>query len=155
MLRDEVFSHVSFYYICFLYFPLLFLHFFVKVATLNNLDTTPSVKALQSALVVVGRGGDLFTKSAESEWKATIAQLDKPASASTVRNLIVHGIPLFNIWDCISFIYTVCAEDVKTPLETQLHLVQFRVIIKSLRSVSHTSTRSWTYYCSGDLDQNN
>ena len=28
--------------------------------------------------------------------------------------LLDHGFPIFNIWDSISFIYTVCAEDIMT-----------------------------------------
>lgn len=52
-----------------------------------------------------------------------------------MQELIVQEIPLFNIWDCISFIYTVCAEGIETPLDAQLHLVQFHIIIGSLRAV--------------------
>ena len=52
--------------------------------------------------------------------------------AAELRNLCIHGFPLFNIWDNISFIYTICAEDVTTQLGTELHLYQFRIVIKAL-----------------------
>jgi hypothetical protein len=41
--------------------------------------------------------------------------------------------PLFNIWDSLSFIYTVCAENIHTQVGAELRLVQFRVIIQALR----------------------
>ena len=54
------------------------LKFFIKVATLNNLGDTPSVKSLKDALSVLKRGGKDLFKNSESEWKAKISQLDTP-----------------------------------------------------------------------------
>jgi len=48
---------------------------------------------------------------------------------------IFQKIPLFNIWDYISFAYAVCAEGMKTPLDVLFHLIRFRVIIGSLDAV--------------------
>lgn len=69
--------------------------------------------------------------------RTEISQLQAPAKSNyeRIRNLqkfTIHNVTLFNIWDAISFIYTMCVQDVKTPVEAQLHLVQFRLIIKSL-----------------------
>lgn len=116
------------------------LEFFVKVGTLNNLHDTPSVQSLKNALSVLSSGGNELFNSSNDQWKKKISQLSSPAKTdferiANLRELIIHGVPLFNIWDCISFLYTVCAEEIKTSVNAQLHLVQFRIIIKALRQV--------------------
>src|ERR1700731_531835 len=96
----------------------------------------------KDALAVLSRGGDkLFSSSDSNLWQRKIAQLSRPANTdfkriANVRKVIIHGVPLFNIWDCILFLYTVCAEEIKTSVGAQLHLIQFRVIIKALRDVN-------------------
>ena len=54
-------------------------------------------------------------------------------SLSSLRNLCLHGFPVFNIWDSISFIYIVYVDDVKTQLGAELHLYQFCMIVRALR----------------------
>lgn len=118
------------------------LNFFVRVGILNNLESTFCVKSLKDALGVLESGADISkSKSTEPDWKAKIVQLTVPVKTDyervrNLRELVIHGVPLFNIWDSISFLYTVCAEDIKTALEAQLHLLQFRIIILSLREAS-------------------
>lgn len=41
-------------------------------------------------------------------------------------------IPLFNLWDSLSYIYTMCVEEIKSQLMAELHLFQFRIIIQIL-----------------------
>ena len=66
----------------------------------------------------------------------------------SLRNLAIDGFPIFNIGDGMSFIYIVCATDVKTQLGAELHLYQFRMIIKSLRDWKGVIFElRWTYYC--------
>lgn len=50
---------------------------------------------------------------------------------------IYDTIPLFNIWDSISFIYTTCVEKIESQLHAELHLFQFRLIIHGLRSCDY------------------
>jgi len=110
--------------------------FFINLAYSNNLSTTPAVQSLQDALSVLRRGGD-FSRDAKTNWRERLSQLSAPSKVQAdrlvqLRNLCTQGFPIFNIWDSISFIYTVCAEDVKTQLGAELHLYQFRMIIKAL-----------------------
>ena len=112
------------------------LNFFINVAYSNDLSTTPAVQCLQDALSVLRRGGD-FSRDVKTKWRERLSQLSVPSKGqyerlTQLRNLCIHGFPLFNIWDSISFLYTVCAEDVKTQLGAELHLYQFRMIVKAL-----------------------
>ena len=40
--------------------------------------------------------------------------------------------PIFNIWNSIALLYTLCVEDIRTDVAAELHLFQFRMIIKWL-----------------------
>jgi hypothetical protein len=42
------------------------------------------------------------------------------------------SVPIFNIWDSISLIYTLCVEHVTSDLMAELHLFQFRTIVQIL-----------------------
>ena len=103
------------------------LKFFVKVGTLNKLGDTFAVTTLKNVITVLAKGGDgLFS---ETKIWTQLQNATKTDYISTVRNLSIHGIPLFNIWDCIAFIYTVCVEDICTSIQAQLYLYQFRLIV--------------------------
>jgi hypothetical protein len=113
------------------------LNFFINVASANDLVDIPAVKILRESLSTLRRGGNFSRTAARRNWKERITQL---AAARTthdlipsLRNLCIHGFPIFNIWDSMSFIYTICADDVKTDLGAELHLYQFRMIITALR----------------------
>jgi hypothetical protein len=87
------------------------LRFFIKVATLNQLATTPAVQSLQDCLHSLTVLGEATDDLQNFDWKTRISQLATPAkghyeNASDLRNLCIHGMPLFNIWDSLSFIYT-------------------------------------------------
>ena len=48
-----------------------------------------------------------------------------------LRSYIIH-IPLFNIWDDLSYLYTLCCEDIFTDRECELHIYQLRLAILAL-----------------------
>jgi hypothetical protein len=50
---------------------------------------------------------------------------------------VYKAIPLFNIWDSLSFLYTTCVEDVNSQLAAELHLFQFRMVINALRQCDY------------------
>ena len=113
------------------------LQFFLNISWSNNLSPSPAVQTLQNSLSVLRRGGDFSRDAAQKCWRKRIAQASAPKTnhdpVSTLRNLCLHGFPIFNIWDSISFIYTLCVEDIKGQLGAELHLYQFRLILKALR----------------------
>ena len=133
------------------------LNFFINVGTRNELETTPAVKFLQDALSAVRRGDDFSRASKVIPWHVRISQLSVPRKTDyerllSLKNLCLHGIPLFNIWDSMSFIYTVCVQDIKTQLGAELYLYQFRMIVQALRDCMYfhnyagptTVAASWT-----------
>ena len=121
------------------------LTYFVNIASSNDLANAPAVQTLRESLSMLRRGGDFCRDAAKKSWRERIAQL---AAAKTnhdpllsLRNLAIDGFPIFNIWDSMSFIYTVCATDVKTQLGAELHLYQFRMIITALRACQEWFSR--------------
>lgn len=113
------------------------LSFFVNVASANDLAATPAVQTLRESLSTLRRGGNFSRNAATQNWRERITQLSgartnhDPISSS--RNLCLQSFPVFNIWDSMSFIYTICADDVKTDLGAELHLYQFLMIVGALR----------------------
>ena len=94
------------------------LTFFIDLAILNDLGLTPAVQTLRESLSTLRRGGDLSREATKKYWRERIAQKLAANSyydpVSTMRNLCLQGFPIFNIWDSISFIYTLCVEDIKS-----------------------------------------
>lgn len=43
-------------------------------------------------------------------------------------------VPLFNMWDAMSFIYTTCVEPIYDQLSTELHLYQFWTIVQVIKA---------------------
>jgi len=54
------------------------LNFFINVATLNDLATTPAVQSLQEAVSVVRRGGDYSRDCKAIPWNVRVSQLSAP-----------------------------------------------------------------------------
>jgi hypothetical protein len=50
---------------------------------------------------------------------------------------LYKAIPLFNIWDSISWIYTLCVEEIKDQLQAERHLFQLRTIVAALRDCEY------------------
>ena len=113
------------------------LTFFFNIASSNGLTVTPAVQTIRDSLSILRRGGDFSRDTAKKNWRERISQLSEAKTnhdpISTLRNLCLQGFPIFNIWDSMSFIYTLCVEDIKTQLGAELHLYQFRLIISALR----------------------
>ena len=114
------------------------LNFFINIASSNNLAITPAVQTLRESLSILRCGGDFSREAAKKNWRERIVQLSAAKTnhdpVSTIRNLCLQGFPIFNIWDSIFFIYTLCVEDIKTQLGAELHLYQFQMILKALRT---------------------
>lgn len=113
------------------------LNFFINVASANDLAATPAVQILRESLSTLRRGGNFSRNAATQNWRERITQLSGARSnhdpISSLRNLCLQGFPVFNIWDSMSFIYAICADDIKTDLGAELHLYQFRMIVGALR----------------------
>lgn len=111
------------------------LNFFIDIAAANALAVTPAVQSLRDALSSLRRGGDFTREAAQKHWRDRIAQLREAKTdhdpISSFRNLCLQGFPIFNIWDSMSFIYTLCAEDIKTQIGAEMHLYQFRIILQA------------------------
>ena len=119
---------------------------FINVASTNNLTDTPVVQILRESLSTLRHGGNFSRATTMKNWRERITQLSSAApnynSISNLRNLCLQGFPVFNIWDSISFIYMICADDVKTNLGAELHLYQFRIIIRAIKDCDHISQNS-------------
>lgn len=72
---------------------------------------------------------------------------------------LIHEIPLFNLWDALSFIYSKTVEPIDSPLLAELHLYQFWTIVLILRdcylyfpswAMPTTAAASWTNHGSGN-----
>jgi hypothetical protein len=135
------------------------LHFFIKVAALNQLATTPAVQSLHDCLDSLTHLGDCRIDIKGFDWKTRIAQLARPAkaeyaNASDSRNLCIHGMPLFNIWDSLSFIYTVCTENIHMQVRAEFASRSVPSYYSSASSMQeYISSGSWTSYCRSNLDR--
>lgn len=56
-------------------------------------------------------------------------------------NSVRCHVPIFNIWDSISLIYTLCVEPVTSNQQAELHLFQFRSMIQILAKHWYTGRR--------------
>jgi len=84
-------------------------------------------------------------------------RLNAPAFTEQLRNFVYNDIPVFNIWDSISLIYSLAAEDVCCDREVDLFLYQLRLIFNAMRKTKIWATNyfpstvaaSWTAMGSG------
>ena len=124
--------------------------FFVRIATDNSLQNTPAVQKLQAALHVLStinvshlERTAWTERQVQSAEQIHLAQTPREyfhqLAKADVRNacfLLLHEaqfeVPIFNIWDSISLIYTLCVEPIFNDLVAELHLFQFRTIVQSL-----------------------
>lgn len=54
------------------------------------------------------------------------------AAKAHLLQLATLEVPIFNIWNSISLIYTLCVEPVFNSLVAEVHLYQFRTIVQAL-----------------------
>lgn len=113
------------------------LKFFLKVGTLNNLKASPVLTFLENSLAVIenSRADDNEKLNIDDNMK--IDHRYEPVKVTGIvrsKNLVFNSIPLHNMWDAISFVYTVCVEKVSTRCQAEAHIFQFRTIIQALRA---------------------
>jgi hypothetical protein len=120
---------------------------FVDIETANGLDGTVAVRKLQNAILLIK-----ISPKTRPSWvqrmshsenvlllplvHADIIRSDDDVSTALAKlsQLAIDNVPLFNIWDSISLIYTLCVERTTSPTAVQLHLYQFRLIVCALAS---------------------
>ena len=79
-------------------------------------------------------------------------RLNPPTFTLQLREFIFNEIPIFNIWDAITLIYSISVEDVFCDREVDLFLYQLRLIFNSMKAtriwgtdhIPSTVAASWT-----------
>lgn len=121
------------------------LQYILDIATQNNLHHTTAVRKLVSAIATLNRITPAtemstitlkervsFENWSESRGPSTqILQLapDLDLPRLQLAQYAQYNFPIFNIWDGISMIYTLCVEPIESDLQAELHLYQFRAIM--------------------------
>jgi hypothetical protein len=123
------------------------LQFFVDVGTANGLDNTVAVQKLKTAILLVRnppkKPPSWLQRMSHSETAFRLPLIDSggtllrstddvSSALTKLFQLATYNIPLFNIWDSISLIYTLCVEQTASTIATQLHVYQFRTIVRAL-----------------------
>lgn len=113
--------------------------YFIDHGTAKGLASSPAVQTLQTSVDLVDdkKKPHKVSKNDRIGISHAILQPVLAASAKVVKfeeilKYTVEQVPLFNVWDCISFVYTLCVEPIGNPLLVELHLYQFRIIVKAL-----------------------
>lgn len=137
------------------------LQYFSDIAAANSLHNTPAASKLVDALRTLDNGDtkhDDILLCDELVFQSSIKFLQPslpdsaPEAGQQLTRLqhtcdeLVHAsmfsVPVFNIWDSISLIYTLCVEPITDHLHAELHLFQFRSIVQILSN--HWHTRHYT-----------
>lgn len=109
------------------------LTYFISAACENGLGNTPAVATLTSAIETARRGLDP-NNTTPIIWTDKVSQHTRahtPSYTLQLKTFVVNSFPLFNIFDAMAFIYTICVEDLFIPRECELHLYQFRLLIRA------------------------
>jgi hypothetical protein len=118
------------------------LEYFIKLATLNDLDDTPVMTKLQDALKltqpVKGKFKTLEVKDRIQSKKVALLISSTPEKSS--RDFTFSKFPIFNIFDAIAVIYTVCIGEIKVEQDAEFHLLQLKYIVKSIASTGYIPT---------------
>jgi len=133
--------------------------YLISIAEANNLGQTPAVQALKTARDAIQTTGSVddttfnqrLQMSTEGAYSVNTSANGPLAEIWTTVTL---RIPLYCIWDCVSYVYTMCIEPLATRIQVEFHLIQFRNIVKALayarkppRGFSPpTVTAIWTDY---------
>jgi hypothetical protein len=102
---------------------------FLNMARANGLGNSPAAAILQQAQATVQQGE---TAIAIMDQETRIARTSTAAVWQS-RDDLIDRVPLFNMWDALSFVYSFCVESIETQLQAELHLFQFRTILSVLR----------------------
>lgn len=101
---------------------------FLNMAQANGLENSPAAEILREADAAIRQGE---TATANLDQETRIGQISTAVWQS--RDDLIERIPLFNMWDALSFVYSFCVEAIETQLKAELHLFQFRTILSVLR----------------------
>ena len=104
---------------------------FIAIATRNGLGNIPSVQKLQDAQTIFRRGEN-YNPGPATYRIVHGAAYQNMSFLERSKHLVIQDIPLFNIWDCVSFIYTLCVEPITSTMQAECHLYQFCTIILAL-----------------------
>jgi hypothetical protein len=125
------------------------LQIFVDIGAANGLNGTVAVQKLQDAIFLIRnppkKPPSRLQRMSHSETilrlplvdsaHALLRSTEDASSALTkLLQLATYNVPLFNIWDSISLIYTLCVERTTSPIAAQLHIYQFRTAVSALAS---------------------
>jgi hypothetical protein len=124
------------------------------------------IKTFESSLQQIG-SLDPPPKGSEVTLREGLEDNQKKLVSATIMS-----VPIFNVWDSISLIYTLCVEDIMDDLRAELHLFQFRMMVQIMSqlwyaqgyspstaaatwSASPTARRKIAFAttCSGELSQ--
>jgi len=158
------------------------LQYFLDVAINNSLQNSSAARKLAEALNIIDSIGpstklDQITVASRQAFEPEQIPLQQLQwihvkgainSSQQLQEACQHlvqvtkiNVPIFNIWDSISVIYTLCAESVTTSLQAELHLFQFRCIVEILskhrylgRDTAVPSTVAATWSDPGEADGN-
>lgn len=126
------------------------LQYFLNVATANSLRDTVAAQKLDRALTVINDISPetnmshilICDRHAFEQSNLALTRLERLCAPLAGQQLQLacdqlvqtaqYWVPIFNIWDSISLIYTLCAEPVTDNLHAELHLFQFRTIVQIL-----------------------
>ena len=132
------------------------LQYFDEIAKANDLQDTPAAKKIIDALAIIRdnsptdltklllydrlafestiqmiRYPDISNEIVPSEQPKSIESITESIYKQLIQTIHID-VPIFNIWDSISLIYTLYVEPVESSLYAELHLFQFRSIIQIL-----------------------
>jgi hypothetical protein len=132
------------------------LQYFSDLATENSLHDTVAAQKLTDAIELVATiKPKTDTTKIASIRRTSYAEAHQPLTqinhqilamnnlwkqGTELARKAVYEVPIFNIWDSISLIYTLCVEEIQTDSRAELHLLQFRTIIRILSSHSYMKT---------------
>ena len=122
--------------------------YFIQMANDNSLGDTVAAEKLKAALDLIQsttdprpnvRRPERYSYGPafhEVEYIAKIISVEvgpdgrRMALAPYPEQYVKYNLPIFNIWDSFSFLYTVCVEEIANDTIAQLHLLQFRTMIQ-------------------------
>lgn len=140
----------------------LVLDYFQRVAIQNSLQNTGAARKLSDSISVldsITSASDIIQipyarRTSYSESSLPLIQPATQLELITVDDVnqarwgvvqsALNEVPILNIWDSISLIYTLCVEHVEHGRLAELHLFQFRTIVRILSSHRYFSSRAPT-----------
>lgn len=106
---------------------------FIDVALANKLDESPAVEILRKAKGTAEKAQKLLPSESsfpDLAMNDRIAErVISPASFNfRYRDDVVKGVPLWNMFDALTYIYSACVADIFTTRDCELYLYQLRTI---------------------------